>query len=52
MKVPTERGLAAGIRAVDKVSRTGAPYLQLLYPESVQKMIVEAFVGQEKMRSE
>ncbi len=52
VKVPTERGLAAGIRAVDKVSRTGAPYLQLLYPESVQKMIVEAFVGQEKMRSE
>lgn len=44
-KVQTEQGLQMGIRTVDKVSQGGFTYQLLIYPEAVQKMIVEYFVG-------
>lgn len=43
-KVQTEKGLALGIKTIEKVSERGNAYTQLLYPESVQKMIVNHFV--------
>lgn len=44
-KVRTEEGQRLGIRTVDKISQNGTEYQLLMYPESVQKMIVEYFVG-------
>ncbi len=44
-KVQTEQGLQLGIKTIDKVSQGGLAYQLLLYPEAVQKMIVEHFTG-------
>ena len=44
-KVQTEQGLQLGIKTIDKVSQGGLAYQLLLYPETVQKMIVEHFTG-------
>lgn len=44
-KVQTEQGLRLGIRTIDKVSQGGFAYQLLMYPEAVQKMVVEYFVG-------
>ncbi len=44
-KVQTERGMQMGIRTIDKVSQGGFAYQLLMYPEAVQKMVVEYFVG-------
>ena len=43
-KVQTEKGLALGIKTIEKVSERGNAYTQLLYPENVQKMIVNHLV--------
>lgn len=45
VKVPTESGLEMDIKTVDKVSQSGFEYQLLMYPESVQKMVVEYFIG-------
>ena len=42
-KIQTEQGLEMGIRTIDKVSKSGEEYQLLMYPEAVQKMIVEHF---------
>ncbi len=46
-KVQTEQGLKMGIKTVEKVSQNGYPYQLLMYPETVQKMIVEYFIRDE-----
>ncbi|MDE7418390.1 MAG: DNA helicase RecQ [Lachnospiraceae bacterium] len=43
-KVQTEQGLKLGIKTIDKVSQGGFAYQLLMYPEAVQRMIVEYFV--------
>ncbi len=45
VKTQTEEGLKAGIKTIDKVSQKGFTYQLLMYPETVQKMIVEAFTN-------
>jgi len=45
IKKQTERGLTMGIKTIEKVSQAGNPYMLLMYPENVQKMILEYFVG-------
>ena len=44
-KVQTEQGLNLGIKTIDKISQGGYAYQLLMYPETVQRMIVEYFVG-------
>ncbi len=44
-KFATEYGAAEGIETVKKVSKAGMPYELLVYPENVQKMAVDYFVG-------
>ena len=44
-KVQTEQGMKLGIKTIDKVSQGGYAYQLLMYPETVQRMIVEYFVG-------
>jgi len=44
IKVQTKQGLRLGIKTVDKISQNGCAYHLLMYPEAVQKMIVEYFV--------
>lgn len=44
-KVQTERGLELGIKTINKTSQGGFAYQLLMYPETVQRMIVEYFVG-------
>ncbi len=44
-KTQTQRGLEMGIKTIDKISQSGMGYQLLMYPEKVQKMIVEYFVG-------
>lgn len=43
-KVQTEKGLAMGIKTVEKISKAGYPYTLLVYPQEVQKLIVDYFV--------
>ncbi|MEH2960243.1 DNA helicase RecQ [Candidatus Merdisoma sp. JLR.KK006] len=45
IKVQTEEGLNAGIKTIDRVGPTGYHYQLLMYPEKVQRMLVEAFTG-------
>lgn len=45
VKVPTESGMELGIKTVDKVSQSGFEYQLLMYPEAVQKRVVEYFAG-------
>ncbi|MBP3198038.1 MAG: DNA helicase RecQ [Butyrivibrio sp.] len=43
IKVQTDAGRDAGIVTVDKESKSGVKYQLLMYPESVQKLIVDWF---------
>lgn len=45
IKVQTEEGQRAGIKTVDRVAPTGYRYQLLMYPEKVQRMLVDAFTG-------
>lgn len=45
VKIQTEKGLKAGIKTVDRISPQGFAYQLLMYPETIQEMIVEAFTG-------
>lgn len=56
-KAPTEKGLAQGIKIIDKVSEKGNPYTLLVYPVNVQNMLIEHFIGEsieedDKVKSE
>jgi len=44
-KVATQQGTQLGIKTVDKVSQGGLEYQLLVYPDVVQRMVVEHFVG-------
>lgn len=52
IKSMTERGAGMGIKAEDKVSQRGFPYQILTYPETIQKMVVEYFIGPRKIYDE
>ena len=43
-KRPTELGIKYGIQECERISQNGNKYFVLLYPESVQKIIVEKYV--------
>ncbi len=43
-KAPTEKGIAYGIKTVEKVSGKGFKYTLLMYPRKVQEMIVRKVV--------
>jgi len=43
-KTPTEKGVEQGIRVIDKVSEKGNPYTVLMYPVSIQRMLVEHYI--------
>ena len=43
-KVPTEKGKQSGVKVIDKVSAKGYAYSLLMYPRSIQQMLVEKFV--------
>ena len=45
IKMPTEKGKELGIETIEKVSQAGNTYMQLRYPETIQKMVLEYFVG-------
>jgi len=52
VKFQTQQGRDRGIKAVDKVSQRGTAYQILIYPEDVQKMIVEYFIGSRGLSSD
>ena len=43
-KMPTQKGKELGIETIEKVSQAGNTYIQLRYPETIQKMVLEYFV--------
>lgn len=43
--VQTEQSMKMGIKTINKVSQSGLEYQLLMYPETVQKMIVNYFIG-------
>ena len=45
VKIATEKGKDMGVITVDKEKTNGEKYTLLMYPENVQKMVVEHFVG-------
>lgn len=45
-KTYTEKGLQMGVKVEKRVSQKGTEYQVLLYPETVQKMVVEYFTGE------
>lgn len=45
VKVQTEKGLAMGIKTVECTSQAGNTYIRLKYPISVQKLIVDHYIG-------
>ena len=45
IKTQTKRGFAIGIKMVDKLNQVGNSYKLLMYPENVQKMILEYFIS-------
>ena len=45
VKSVTEQGAGMGIKAEDRVSQKGYTYQILIYPEAVQKRVVEYFTG-------
>lgn len=51
-KVITERGIAKDIKEVQKVSEKGNAYTILKYPKSVQKIIVQYYIGEERAKKE
>ena len=44
IKKQTERGKQMGIVTVNKVSQSGFEYSLLMYPESVQRLVVDTFI--------
>lgn len=44
IKIQTEKGLNVGIQTIEKISPAGNPYTLLMYPENIQRLIVEYFV--------
>ena len=44
IKTRTDKGAAAGIEIVHKVTASGVPYELLRYPENIQELIVDYFV--------
>ena len=52
VQIQTESGLSKGIVAVEKTSKAGNVYTVLMYPQAVQKEIVEYYTGMiEKVES-
>lgn len=47
VKEPTETGLEQGIKVIDKMSEKGNPYTVLMYPEVIQHMLVEHYIGED-----
>ena len=45
VKIPTEKGKSLGVCAEERVSQNGFRYTVLSYPKSIQKLIVEYFIG-------
>jgi len=45
LKIPTEKGFAAGIKEVEKISEKGTHYTVLLYPEGIQRLLVEHYIN-------
>ena len=43
--MPTKKGKELGIETIEKVSQAGNTYIQLRYPETIQKIVLEYFVG-------
>ena len=43
-KFPTEKGLAMGIKAENRLSEKGNPYTVLKYSEKIQRMLVEHYI--------
>lgn len=43
-KVPTAKGQECGIKIIDKVSEKGNPYTLLIYPKSVQELLILHFI--------
>lgn len=43
-RLPTEIGLKLGIKIVPKKTESGKSYSLLMYPESIQKLIVAYFI--------
>lgn len=52
VKAPTKKGLEQGIKIIDKVSEKGNPYTVLMYPEAIQHMLVEHYVGEDAEEDE
>lgn len=52
VKIQTEKGLEVGIKTVDRIGPQGFAYQLLMYPETVQEMIVEAFSGPRDMEGQ
>lgn len=44
-KVQTDKGLKMGIKTIKKISQTGNPYKSLMYPHTIQKIIVNYYIG-------
>lgn len=45
VQVQTESGLSKGIVTIEKISKIGNAYTVLMYPPTVQKEIVEHYIG-------
>lgn len=45
-KLPTEKGIKLGVKVIEKVSEKGYAYTVLMYPQVIQQMLVEKFVGE------
>ena len=48
VQIRTEAGLSKGIETAEKISKIGNTYTVLLYPQSIQKEIVEYYAGKER----
>lgn len=51
-KAPTENGLKYGIKVIDRVSEKGIAYTLLMYPQTIQQMLVERFISEEIVEEE
>lgn len=51
-KAPTKKGLRFGVKVIDKVSEKGNAYTVLMYPQTIQQMLVEHFVSKEIVEEE
>lgn len=45
VKIQTKKGLEMGIKTVERTSQAGFTYTLLMYPQAVQELIVDYFVG-------